>query len=1330
MSLTNNTNSGSILELEESFLQLLYYLAFHGEISKSSEATEYRKMFNLTKTDYDKDLEILVTSGYVRYGTFVSPEWHLIALVQLYRHHASWIDKFRDVGTYTRSQTAEFLSRIANLIVKDRFDEAACIPRPYVGLGGKTINLYPYIQPLFSEDARYMKLMKDEEFRGMTSEMLLEKFINDDIDKRTLQIVESNIPPHCKYVNDIKEEVSAYRYFINGEYSAPTTQGVCGLCLVAIHQLYTGDLDSALSLFAKAMKQQTNVKNAFGHPLLNYFYGIALYKDHKRSGDDKSTARLAAFKKQQAIRMGDDNILIRLLLDEIDSPAESATNNVETRIDTLLNRKDTPFHYSMCYIAAHFFGIKLQHEGVYHSARIIQHEMSKWLPIGSEGRSELMLIYGGKAVVSTLRRKESWEMMLEDVSKVMAKDVKEEKRRVAYYVQDHNIQSIEEQVLGKTGEWRNTKLLSLTQMTLSGYDCMDATDVMIASALAHSTDETEIEILVAHLRDTDRLYIGQSYDGRAVQAVVHQDNPKLVFSGSGTTILVTTNCKTSERGDVMKNTVRQDGNDSFTLVTVNPLQKDIMNKILRQGVFPSSAILGLRNMMNSLQGVIDVVDNIPDDVLEVTETSKGVIAVRIVPEKDEFLITLRSIAMDNGLQRFVPAEGDELVFDEEDGMARCIRRDMEKEYENLQQINNLIRNMGNAEVMSYTDSKIWMKEDLLKLIVFVSENRDRFLIEWPEGRALKLLGTVSKADITVNVESDKEWFTVDGEVRNNNLHLTLNALVSACSNSDIEGFVKLSDDEYVRMSEKLKRHIAAMETLLHRSSESLTVPKFQVGALASIIKGLNVNLDAKYREFEQKTKEAYAIDPDVPDGLNATLRGYQKDGFRWMCRLSEWGAGACLADDMGLGKTIQAIAFLLHKSADGPSLVVAPKSVVPNWVSELMKFAPSLNIINLSTETRRQKAVSGAGKGDVVMCTYGLMASQAQTIIRKDWNVVCLDEAHQIKNRTTMVSKAAMEIKAANRIIMTGTPLQNNLGELWNLFQFINPGLLGDWSVFRDSFMVSGLDERHRELLKDMTTPFVLRRTKEDVLAELPEKIVHQHMVELTEDEMKVYEEMRRMAEVKFKKYKTRKERAEAKELKLQFFTELTKLRLASCSMKLVHERWSEESSKITELMQILGNLMSNPDNNILIFSQFTSFLEMIKPRLRERNMEFLYLDGQTPLDKRREYVDDFQNNRCRLFLSSLKAGGLGINLTRANYVILLDPWWNPAIENQAMDRAHRLGQQRVVTVIRLVSEQTIEEKITRLHEEKQHLSDEILEGTGESHKLTYEDIMDMVSPF
>ena len=290
--------------------------------------------------------------------------------------------------------------------------------------------------------------------------------------------------------------------------------------------------------------------------------------------------------------------------------------------------------------------------------------------------------------------------------------------------------------------------------------------------------------------------------------------------------------------------------------------------------------------------------------------------------------------------------------------------------------------------------------------------------------------------------------------------------------------------------------------------------------------------------------------------------------------------------------------------------------------------------------------------------------------------------------------------------------------------------MLGPWQQFVDKYIKSPWDDLIHKELKDRTLPFILRRTKEEVLDDLPEKISYEQMVELSTEEMTIYEKIRKDVELKFKKHKTSAEREEAKNLDLSFFQELTKLRLLANSVSLVYPEWKEESSKIAALRDLLTSLSSRVDNRVLIFSQFTSFLSQVGKMMKDAGFEYLYLDGQTPLEERQNLVDSFQTGDSQFFLISLKAGGLGLNLTAANYVILMDPWWNPSIEDQATDRAHRIGQERNVTVIRLVSANTIEEKILKLHDQKQDLSDKVLEGTSTSASLSMDDILDMVSPY
>jgi len=333
---------------------------------------------------------------------------------------------------------------------------------------------------------------------------------------------------------------------------------------------------------------------------------------------------------------------------------------------------------------------------------------------------------------------------------------------------------------------------------------------------------------------------------------------------------------------------------------------------------------------------------------------------------------------------------------------------------------------------------------------------------------------------------------------------------------------------------------------------------------------------------------------------------------------------------------------------------------------------------------------------------------------------VVLDEAHAIKNYNTKTSKAAMSLKAGFRIILTGTPLQNHLGEMWNLFQFINPGLLGTLSHFTDHF-IKPADNNARRRLKKLISPFILRRTKTAVLDELPPKTEIIRKIELSPEEMAFYETLRRRA---IETIQNDDSPQGAKHLKA--LAEITRLRQACCNPKIVEPKIDLGSTKLSTFLGIAAELKEN-GHRALVFSQFVTHLSIVREALNKQGFSYQYLDGSTPAAKREEAVKKFQSGEGDLFLISLKAGGLGLNLTAADFVIHLDPWWNPAIEDQASDRAHRIGQSRPVTVYRLVAENTIEEKIIQLHNTKRDLADSLLEGSDQSAKLSMEELMALI---
>lgn len=1312
--------------LKDNELKQLCFFAYHGEDAKLVSGSEYRKAIKVSKKSYEDAIDRFNELGFILGKSYVKQQWHILILKELYRNHAEWIKEFKPIYPLTRNSVAEYLCNIVKMIVAGDYVGAAKIRRPYEGIGYKQFNLLKYLGSVDEEDLRFIRLMNDHEVNDMVKELLEVLFVKDDLTKEILQMLKSLVSDRKAQQKELLAEIEGYSFLMHGTSIDETSyKTVWTESIKAVRLLYKGQLEASVESFEDALRLVSKSRRSFDNPILNYAYGIALYKMSKK-GVNNYESKLTAFLGDKNIRFKDSNYSIRQLLESIDGKSNYLDSTLPAH-----ESKGDKVQESLLFILNSF--LEKTNDSVItrklHSSAFLQHEMSAYLKMNNSTTEKYETLFGGKPLISTLRRKSKWEIAFQEIEASVSKLCEREKR-IAYYVNGYDLEAIVEQTKEEDG-WRDGQVLSLSQMIKYGYDSMDSKDTIVASGLSESGKyEGAAKIVVPIMADSNRLFHGTHYDGRRSKVTVLHEQPCLAFSGNGDAITVSSNVKLSEDGNIPKYTLTSLGKGEYKLVTVNPFQKDVVKKFMILGNIPSTAAVSLKKAIKSLNGIVDVKDGDLDTLLKPAAMSKGLIAVRITPKKNEYAVSLMASAMEDGRARFSPAEGGSLVYDEVDNITHTINRDLNKERENYDLLMGYMEDELMCEFDFPTETTVYSAESLLHLLAYVYDNQDRFFVEWPEGRPLHFKGDVRSGDITVNVKSETEWFTMDGKVTTNTLNLTLEALIRSCCGTQIEGFVKISDEEYIRMSEELKRHIAALDSLSAKKDRKRVIPKFQVGALASMIRNLRFKEDGGYTDFMERTREAYNVNPDVPKTLNAKLRDYQVEGFRWICRLSAWGAGACLADDMGLGKTIQAITFLLHKASEGPSLVIAPKSILPNWENEIARFAPTLQCINLNTEKNRWEAVDNAREADVILCTYGILGTEEYAIKNKKWNVVCLDEAHTIKNRNTIASRVAMDLIAASRLILTGTPLQNNLSELWNLFQFINPGLLGTWSVFRDSFMIPSLDREHRDLLKEMTMPFILRRRKQDVLTELPEKIISEKKIDLTDNEQRVYEEMRRRAEVKFKDYKTRAERSEAKTLDINFFTELMHLREAACSMKLVFDEWTEKSSKLIALMEILDTLMSDDNNNVIVFSQFTSFLDLIKPELKQRKMPFLYLDGQTPLNKRKQYVDDFQSGKCRLFLSSLKAGGFGINLTQANYVILLDPWWNPSVENQAMDRAHRIGQKRVVTVIRLVSAQTIEEKILNLHKEKQKLTDDILEGTGESSKLTYEDVMDMVSPF
>lgn len=449
----------------------------------------------------------------------------------------------------------------------------------------------------------------------------------------------------------------------------------------------------------------------------------------------------------------------------------------------------------------------------------------------------------------------------------------------------------------------------------------------------------------------------------------------------------------------------------------------------------------------------------------------------------------------------------------------------------------------------------------------------------------------------------------------------------------------------------------------------------------------------------------------TPKSFNGILRKYQKEGFKWLNELSELGFGGILADDMGLGKTIQVITFVLSKRSK-KTLIITPTSVLYNWKDEFERFAPNVRVgLVHGTKAQRDRMLSEIKKYDVLITTYGTLKNDENEYEKLQFDYCIIDEGQNIKNPTSKTTLSVKKINSKCNFALTGTPIENNLMELWSIFDFVMPGFLFTKERFKGKF----IQNKNTEELKSLITPFILRRGKEDVLDELPEKIEKKYLVDMTTKQKSIY-----------KSYvKEIKEKLKSSKGNTNMLTFITKLREVCLDPSLIMDDYNGGSGKINALMELLDNYIAG-NKKILVFSQFTSALKNIEKNLEEVGINYIYLDGSIGSKERGELVKKFNEDPLiSVFLISLKAGGVGLNLTSASVVIHFDPWWNPAIENQATDRAHRFGQKNVVEVIKLISKDTIEEKILLLQEDKKELIESLMdekEMDGKKFKRLSED--------
>ena len=489
----------------------------------------------------------------------------------------------------------------------------------------------------------------------------------------------------------------------------------------------------------------------------------------------------------------------------------------------------------------------------------------------------------------------------------------------------------------------------------------------------------------------------------------------------------------------------------------------------------------------------------------------------------------------------------------------------------------------------------------------------------------------------------------------------------------------------------------------------------------------------RLREIARRLRESEGFaELPQPPGLAAELRGYQRQGMAWLQFLAECGLSGVLADDMGLGKTLQTLAHILWEKKRGrldrPALVVAPTSLIPTWRSELRRFAPDLRLLVLHGN-RRQELFPLIDRHDMVLTSYTLLLRDAEELLPREWRLAVLDEAQAIKNPSTKLARTACQLKADHRLALTGTPMENHLGELWSVFHFLLPGLLGDRETFRRVFrnpIEKEGDGQRQTLLVNRIAPFMLRRTKEQVAAELPPKAEVLREIELTDEQRDLYESVRLAVHARVREEIEQRGLARSN---IAILEALLKLRQVCCDPRLLKslgERTAPPSAKFELLMEMLGNMVET-GRRIIVFSQFVEMLGLIEAGLKKRHLPFAVLTGRTR--DREAPVLRFQKGEVPIFLISLKAGGTGLTLTAADTVIHYDPWWNPAVEAQATDRAHRIGQDKTVFVYKLIASGTVEERMVELQQRKKALVEGVLSGARTGLAFTEEDIETLFAP-
>jgi len=729
------------------------------------------------------------------------------------------------------------------------------------------------------------------------------------------------------------------------------------------------------------------------------------------------------------------------------------------------------------------------------------------------------------------------------------------------------------------------------------------------------------------------------------------------------------------------------------------------------GVLPPQSYPMLAPWLSNMRQVAQV--SAPAALRGNQRPSPKKLLLRITPRLEvgvDVLIAVRALPLG---PLWPPGRGPSLVDGLEHGVAVHARRDLDAERTAAETVIDELRldQHMRLEAFSY---RIDTTQQTLALLSDAARLHDLIDIEWAENaRRFRLLSPVRTGALKVDLRKQGHWIALSGGAVSPEAEIAIGRLLDAVRRG--ERFVQVAGGDYAEIERELfdrleKAQLCVMDPHREPVIAPAALPFWldQFGAQTEPTEGAARDWITRLQSREDLSEAAALSVLDV--SWQTRLRDYQRQGVAWLLSSSQWADGVCLADEMGLGKTVQAIALLCARAKLGAALIIAPTSVVGNWQAELARFAPELEV-RLYRGAHRRERLRDLGPGKVLVGSYELILRDRESFESLEFATQIVDEAQTIRNARTRRARAVTSIHSQFRVALTGTPVENRLGDLWSLFALIAPGLLGSWARFRALFAVpiERHDNQERAVaLRSLIAPFILRRTKLEVARELPSRTEVVHLVEPSAAEQSLYNAAVQKARRAF----GRRSRQPDSARHIQVLAELTQLRLLASHPRLVIDDARVESSKLAALMQLMEDILPR-GHRVLVFSQFVRHLALVREAFDRAGVSYVYLDGSTPATERGERVARFQRGETQAFLISLKAGGTGLNLTAADYVVHMDPWWNPATEDQASDRAHRVGQERPVTIVKLVSRGTIEEKVLGLHAHKRRLAEAAL-GVGE----------------